>query len=87
MATAKQNPGKRSPAKKAPAKRAPGKKAPARLAPAKKAPARKMAPAKTASVAAKTRSPKGKVWEYIKKNDLQDKAKRPAINPDARTKP
>ena len=82
MATAKKGPVKRAPARKTPAKKAPGRKAPA-----KKAPARKAGATKKASAPAKTRAPKGKVWEYIKKNSLQDKAKRPMINADAKIRP
>jgi hypothetical protein len=73
--------------KKSSAKTRPATKAAARTALAKKAPTRKTAPAKAANVAAKTRAPKGKVWEYIKKNGLQDRAKRTMINADAKTKP
>jgi hypothetical protein len=60
------------------------RKGPLKKALAKKVPARKSAPAKQPGTAAKTRAPKGKVWEYIKKNSLQDKAKRTMINADAR---
>lgn len=82
MATAKKRPVKRAPEKKAPAK-----KAPARKAPAKKAPARKKVAAKKSIAPARSRSAKRKVWDYIRKNDLHDKAKRTMINADARTKP
>ena len=82
MAAAKKSPVKKPPAKQPPAKKAPGKKAPA-----KKASARKQAATKKASAPAKTRAPKGKEWEYIKKNSLQDSVKRTMINADARTKP
>jgi upstream activation factor subunit UAF30 len=37
----------------------------------------------TADAAASTVGKK-KVWDYIKKNSLQDKAKRPLINADAK---
>jgi chromatin remodeling complex protein RSC6 len=83
------------PAKKAAAKKAPAKKA------AKKAPAKKRTPnaafmkamTPSGSLAAiigdkplpRTEVTK-KVWEYIKKNDLQDKAKRTMINADAKLK-
>jgi hypothetical protein len=87
MATAKKGPVKRAPAKTTPAKKAPARKAPAKKAPARKAPARKSASAKQPGTAAKTRAPKGKVREYIKKNSLQDKAKRPMINADAKIRP
>ena len=88
MATAKK-------AAKKTAKKAPAKKA------AKKAPAKKRTPnaafmkamTPSGSLAAiigdkplpRTEVTK-KVWEYIKKNDLQDKAKRTMINADAKLK-
>ena len=96
MATAK----KAAPAKKAPAakKAAPAKKA---AAPAKKAAAKKRTP-NASFMKAMTPSPAlaaiigdkavprtevtKKVWEYIKKNDLQDKAKKTMINADAKLK-
>src|SRR6476660_7234859 len=93
MATAKK--AAKKTAKKAPAKKAPAKKA------AKKAPAKKRTPnaafmkamTPSGSLAAiigdkplpRTEVTK-KVWEYIKKNDLQDKAKRTMINADAKLK-
>ena len=87
MATAKKAPAKKAPAKKAPAKKA---------APAKKrAPSAAFMKAMTPSAALaaiigdkplpRTEVTK-KVWEYIKKNDLQDKLKRTMINADARLK-
>ena len=97
-APAKKAPAKKAPAKKAAAKKAPAKKAPAKKA---KAPAKKRTPnaafmkAMTPSGALaaiigdkalpRTEVTK-KVWEYIKKNDLQDKAKRTMINADAKLK-
>ena len=88
---------KAAPAKKAAAKKA----APAKKAPAKKAAAKKRTP-NAAFMKAMTPSgslsaiigdkplPRTevtkKVWEYIKKNDLQDKAKRTMINADAKLK-
>jgi len=89
-------------AKKAPAKKAAAKKAPAKKAAKKaKAPAKKRTPnaafmkamTPSGSLAAiigdkplpRTEVTK-KVWEYIKKNDLQDKAKRTMINADAKLK-
>jgi len=51
------------------------------------APARKLAAASRANAPAKTRSRKSKVWEYIRKNTLQDKAKRTMINADSKSKP
>ena len=91
MATAKK--AAKKTAKKAPAKKAAAKKA--------KAPAKKRTPnaafmkamTPSGSLAAiigdkplpRTEVTK-KVWEYIKKNDLQDKAKRTMINADAKLK-
>ena len=100
--TAKKAPAKKAAAKKAPAKKAAAKKAPAKKAAKKaKAPARKRTP-NAAFMKAMTPSgslsaiigdkplPRTevtkKVWEYIKKNDLQDKAKRTMINADAKLK-
>ena len=99
-APAKKAPAKKTAAKKAaPAKKAAAKKAPAKKA--AKAPAKKRTPnaafmkamTPSASLAAiigekpvpRTEVTK-KVWEYIKKNDLQDKAKRTMINADAKLK-
>ena len=97
-APAKKAPAKKA----APAKTAaPAKKAaPAKTA-AKKAPAKKRTPS-AAFMKAMTLSPAlaavigdkplprtevtKKVWEYIKKNNLQDKTKRTMINPDAKLK-
>jgi len=97
-APAKKAAAKKAPAKKAAAKKAPAKKAAAKKA---KAPAKKRTP-NAASMKAMTPSgslsaiigdkplPRTevtkKVWEYIKKNDLQDKAKRTMINADAKLK-
>ena len=89
---------KAAPTKKA----APAKKAAAKKAPAKKAaPAKKRTP-NPAFMKAMTPSPQlaavigdkpvprtevtKKVWEYIKKNGLQDKAKKTMINADAKLK-
>ena len=100
--TAKKAPAKKAAAKKAPAKKAAVKKAPAKKAAKKaKAPAKKRTPnaafmkamTPSGSLAAiigdkplpRTEVTK-KVWEYIKKNDLQDKAKRTMINADAKLK-
>src|SRR6266702_1787655 len=87
--------------KMATAKKAPAKKAAAKKAPAKKAPAKKRTP-NAAFMKAMTPSPQlaavigdkpvprtevtKKVWEYIKKNSLQDKAKKTMINADAKLK-
>ena len=95
---AKKSPAKKA-AKKAPAKKA-AKKAPAKKA-AKKAPAKKRTPnaafmkamTPSASLAAvigdkpmpRTEVTK-KVWDYIKKNGLQDKVKRTMINADSKLK-
>ena len=92
---------KKAPAKKAAAKKAPAKKAPAKKAAAKKPPAKKRTPnaafmkpmTPSASLAAviggnpmpRTEVTK-KVWDYIKKNGLQDSAKRTMINADAKLK-
>ncbi|CAN5642364.1 hypothetical protein BH09PSE5_BH09PSE5_50460 [soil metagenome] len=100
MATAKKAPAKKAAAKKAPATTAtaaPAKKA----ASAKTAPAKKRTP-NAAFMKAMTPSPAlaavigdkavprtevtKKVWEYIKKNNLQDPAKRTMINADAKLK-
>ena len=102
MATAKKAAKKAAPAKKAPAKKTAAKKAaPAKKAPAKKVAAKKRTPnaafmkAMTPSSALaaiigdkpvpRTEVTK-KVWEYIKKNNLQDSAKRTMINADAKLK-
>jgi chromatin remodeling complex protein RSC6 len=88
---------KAAPAKKAAAKKA----APAKKAAAKKAPAKKRTPnaafmkpmspsPQLAAVIGEKPVPRTevtkKVWDYIKKNDLQDKAKRTMINADAKLK-
>ena len=99
-APAKKAPAK--PPVKAAAKKAPAKKAPAKKAPAKKAaPAKKRTPnaafmkAMTPSDALAAIIGKGpyprtevtkKVWEYIKKNKLQDAVNRRMINADAKLK-
>jgi upstream activation factor subunit UAF30 len=100
MATAKKAAKKAAPAKKAPAKKTVAKKAaPAKKAPAKKVAAKKRTPnaafmkamTPSAALAAiigdkpvpRTEVTK-KVWEYIKKNNLQDSAKRTMINADAK---
>ena len=93
---------KAAPAKKAAKKAAPAKKAAAKkAAPAKKAAAKKRTP-NAAFMKAMTPSPQlaavigdkpvprtevtKKVWDYIKKNSLQDSAKRTMINADAKLK-
>jgi upstream activation factor subunit UAF30 len=97
-APAKKAPAKKTATKKAaPAKKAPAKKAPAKKA--AKAPAKKRTP-NAAFMKAMQPSPSlaaiigdkpvprtevtKKVWEYIKKNNLQDAAKRTMINADAK---
>ena len=99
-APAKKAPAKKTAAKKAaPAKKAPAKKATAKKA--TKAPAKKRTP-NAAFMKAMTPSPSlaaiigdkpvprtevtKNVWEYIKKNNLQDAAKRTMINADAKLK-
>ena len=100
--TAKKAPAKKAAAKKAPAKKAAAKKAPAKKAAKKaKAPAKKRTPnaafmkamtpsGALAAIIGDKAMPRTevtkKVWEYIKKNDLQDKAKRTMINADAKLK-
>jgi chromatin remodeling complex protein RSC6 len=99
-AAAKKAPAKKAPAKKAPAK-PPVKKA-AKKAPAKKAaPAKKRTPnaafmkpmtpsAALAAIIGDKAMPRTevtkKVWEYIKKNKLQDAVNRRMINADAKLK-
>lgn len=102
QAPAKKAPAKKAPAKKAAAKVSAKTAAPAkRAAPAKKAAAKKRTPS-AAFMKAMTPSPAlsavigdkpvprtevtKKVWEYIKKNGLQDKAKKTMINADAKLK-
>jgi chromatin remodeling complex protein RSC6 len=98
-APAKKAPAKKAPAKKAAAPKAAAK--PVAKTAAKKAPAKKRTP-NAAFMKAMTPSPTlaavigdkpmprtevtKKVWEYIKKNKLQDSAKRTMINADAKLK-
>ena len=100
MATAKK--AAKKTAKKAPAKKAAAKKAPAKKAAKKaKAPAKKRTPnaafmkamtpsGALAAIIGEKPVPRTevtkKVWEYIKKNNLQDATKRTMINADARLK-
>jgi chromatin remodeling complex protein RSC6 len=101
MATAKKAAAKKAVAKKAPAKKVAAKKVAVKKTAAKKAPAKKRTPnasfmkamtpsAALAAVIGSTPLPRTevtkKVWEYIKKNSLQDKAKRTMINADAKLK-
>ena len=92
----------KSAAKKAPAKKAAAKKAPAKkAAAAKKAPAKKRTPNAAfmkpmnpsdalAAIIGKGPYPRTevtkKIWEYIKKNKLQDAVNRRMINADAKLK-
>jgi upstream activation factor subunit UAF30 len=87
--------------KAAPAKKAAAKKAPAKKAAPKKAAAKKRTP-NAAFMKAMTPSPQlaavigdkavprtevtKKVWDYIKKNGLQDSTKRTMINADSKLK-
>lgn len=97
-AAAKKAPAKKAPAKKAAAvKKVAAKKAPAKKVAAKKAPAKKRTPnaafmkAMTPSEALAAIIGKGpfprtevtkRVWDYIKKNKLQDEANKRNINAD-----
>jgi chromatin remodeling complex protein RSC6 len=100
-APAKKAPAKKAPAKKAAPKKPPTKAAPAKKAAAKKAPAKKRTPsaafmkamtpsAALAAVIGDKAMPRTevtkKLWEYIKKNGLQDQAKKTMINADAKLK-
>jgi upstream activation factor subunit UAF30 len=97
---AKKAAAKKAPAKKAAAKKAPAKKAAAKKA-KPKAPAKKRVPnaafmkpmtpsAALAAIIGDKPMPRTevtrKVWDYIKKNSLQDKVKRTMINADAALK-
>lgn len=90
---------KKKAAKKAPAKKKVAKKAPAKKAPKKKS-ARKpnaafMAPLTPSSSLAEVIGNRAmprtemvkKIWDYIKKNNLQDKKNRRMINADTKLKP
>ncbi len=101
-APAKKAVAKKAPAKKVVAKKAPAKPvAKKAAAPAKKPAAKKRAPSAAfmkpmtpssalAAVIGDKPLPRTevtrKVWEYIKKNSLQDKAKKTMINADAKLK-
>ena len=100
MATAKKKAaGKKSAGKKSAAKKAPAKKAAAKKAPAKKAkrapnPAfmKAMTPSpQLAAVVGSTAMPRTevtkKLWQYIKKRNLQDAKNRRMINADDKLKP
>jgi chromatin remodeling complex protein RSC6 len=101
-AAAKKAPAKKAPAKaatKAAPKKAAAKKAPAKKAAAKKSTRKPnaafMAPLTPSSQLAEVIGNKGmprteivkKIWEYIKKNNLQDKKNKRNINADAKLKP
>ena len=98
MATAKKKSAAKKGAKKA-AKKAPARKAAAKKAPAKKAkrapnpafmkamtPSAQLAPVVGASPMPRTEVTK-KLWQYIKKNNLQDAKNRRMINADDKLKP
>jgi chromatin remodeling complex protein RSC6 len=102
MATAKKAPAKKAALKRAPVKKAAATKAASTTATARKAaPAKKRTP-NAAFMRAMTPSPQlaavigdkplprtevtKKVWDYIKKNGLQDKTTRTMINADAKLK-
>jgi chromatin remodeling complex protein RSC6 len=78
-------------AKKAPAKKAPAKKAPAKKGGAAKGLSAKVTPsADLAAITGANPMPRTeitkKVWDYIKKNGLQDAKNRRAINADDKLK-
>ena len=97
-APAKKVPAKKVPAKKVPAKKVAAKTVPAKKAPAKKAAAKRtpnaafMKPltpsAELAAIVGAKALPRtevtSKVWEYIKKNKLQDAKNKRSINADAK---
>jgi len=100
-APAKKAPAKKAPAKKVVSKAAPAKKAAPKVATKRAAPAKKRTPnaafmkamtpsAALAAIIGDKALPRTevtkKVWEYIKKNGLQDSAKRTMINADAKLK-
>ena len=91
MATAKKAAAKKAPAAKTPAKKAAAKAAPAAKSRANSAFMKPMTPsAALAAVIGATAMPRTEVtrqvWEYIKKNGLQDKKVKTMINPDAKLK-
>jgi len=97
---AKKAPAKKPAAKKAPAKKAPAKKAPAKKPAAKKSTAKRKPNAAfmkpltpsvmLASIVGGTPLPRTevtkKIWDYIKKNKLQDAINRRLINADEKLK-
>jgi upstream activation factor subunit UAF30 len=93
-AAAKKGAGKKAAAKKAPAKKAAAKKAPAKKAKRAPNPAfmKAMTPSpQLATVVGATAMPRTevtkKLWQYIKKNNLQDAKNRRMINADDKLKP
>ena len=98
--SAKKPAAKKAPAKKAPAKKAAAKKAPAKKAAAKKPAAKRkpnaafmkaMTPSSAlAAIVGSNPLPRTevtkKVWDYIKKNKLQDAVNRRMINADEKLK-
>ena len=98
--SAKKPAAKKAPAKKAPAKKAAAKKAPARKAAAKKPAAKRkpnaafmkaMTPSSAlAAIVGNNPLPRTevtkKVWDYIKKNKLQDAVNKRMINADEKLK-
>jgi upstream activation factor subunit UAF30 len=100
MATAKKKAAAKKGVKKAAAKKAPAKKAAAKKAPAAKktkrapnpafmkpmTPSAQLAPVVGASPMPRTEVTK-KLWQYIKKNNLQDAKNRRMINADDKLKP
>ena len=98
--SAKKSTARKAPAKKAPAKKAAAKKAPAKKAAAKKPAAKRkpnaafmkaMTPSSSlAAIVGNNPLPRTevtkKVWDYIKKNKLQDAVNRRMINADDKLK-
>jgi upstream activation factor subunit UAF30 len=98
--SAKKSSAKKAPAKKAPAKKAAAKKAPAKKAAAKKPAAKRkpnaafmkaMTPSSSlAAIVGSSPLPRTevtkKVWDYIKKNKLQDAVNKRMINADEKLK-
>ena len=91
MATAKPPARKAAPAKKTAAEKTADKTAPAKKRTPNAAFLKPLTPsAQLAEIIGNTPMPRTevtkKVWEYIKKHDLQDKTKRTLINPDDKLK-
>jgi chromatin remodeling complex protein RSC6 len=94
-AAAKKPAAKKAPARKAPAKKAPAKKAPAKKSAAKRKPNAAFMKAMTpsshlAAIVGSNPLPRTevtkKVWDYIKKNKLQDAVNKRMINADEKLK-